>query len=437
MADCIGIRREDKNEWERRAPLIPDHIRGFVREGLTVTVQPSDIRVFHESEYEAAGAVVSEDLSKCKVIVGIKEIPKDLFRRHGVYVFFSHVIKGQEYNMPMLRRMMELGCTLIDYERVVDEKNRRLIFFGRQAGIAGMVETLVAFGQRLEFEGVRNPFSAIRRPLMYGSLAEIKAALEMLGHWIRAGGLPGEIIPVTVGITGYGNVSIGAQEMLDILPVTEVTPGELAGVTWETAGAGTTIFKTVFKEEDLVVPASPGGTFELQDYYDHPEKYVGRFEDYLPHLSMLVNCIFWTEDYPRLVTKQYLKEHWKGLRLKVIGDISCDVEGSVEATVRPAEPGDPNYVYEPATGTIREGIEGDGPVIMAVDILPSEIPRDSSIYFSGVLREYIPEIARADYGVSFEQLDLPGPVKRAVILHHGELTPEYRYMTQFVTEKRR
>ncbi len=432
MVDCIGIRREDKSEWERRAPLIPDHVRGLLGADLSVTVQPSDIRIFTESEYEAAGATISEDLSGCKVVFGIKEIPASVFLTGGIYVFFSHVIKGQAYNMPMLGRMMELGCTLIDYERVVDDTNRRLIFFGKQAGIAGMVETLVAYGQRLEYEGVRNPFSSIRRPLTYGSLAEIKAALEVLGHWIRSGGLPAEITPVNVGITGYGNVSSGAQEMLDILPVTEVAPGEVAGVTKETAGAASTIFKTVFKEEDLVVPASGGVTFELQDYYDHPEKYAGRFEDYLPHLSMLVNCIFWTEKYPRLVTKRYLREHWNDLRLRVIGDISCDIGGSIEATVKATEPGNPSYVYEPATGTIREGIEGDGPVVMAVDILPSEIPRDSSIYFSGVLREYMTAIARADFGVPFENLDLPDPIKRAVILYHGKFPPGYQYLRQFL-----
>jgi saccharopine dehydrogenase (NAD+, L-lysine-forming) len=432
MADSIGIRREDKSEYERRTPVIPDHVRNLRDAGISVTVQSSDIRVFREKEYEAAGAVISEDLSACKVIFGIKEIPLSLFHKGGVYVFFSHVIKGQEYNMPMLKRMMELGCTLIDYERVVDGKNRRLIFFGKQAGIAGMVETLVAFGQRLEIEGIGNPFASIRRPLAYGSLAEIRAALEILGHWIRAGGLPEEITPVTVGITGYGNVSIGAQEMLDILPVTEVAPQELAGITKESPGAGRTVFKTIFREEDIVVPASPGAEFALQDYYDNPDRYVGRFEDYLPHLSILVNCILWTEAYPRLVTKRYLREHWKELRLTVIGDISCDVEGSVEATVKATMPGEPNYVYEPATGTVRDGLEGDGPVIMAVTILPSEIPRDSSIYFSDVLKEFIPAIARADYTVPFEKFTLPDPIKRAVILYHGDLTPEYRYIEKFL-----
>jgi alpha-aminoadipic semialdehyde synthase len=328
--------------------------------------------------------------------------------------------------------MMELGCNLIDYERVVDEQNRRLIFFGRQAGQAGMVESLVAYGQRLKIDGIESPFAAIKRPLEYESLSEIKVALEVLGHWIRTEGLPEEITPLVIGFAGYGNVSQGAQEMLDDLPAREISPAELANITRETEGASRAIFKVVFKEEDMVLPKSPDTTFELQDYYDHPEKYAGRFEDYLPHLTMLVNCIFWTPDYPRLVTKKYLKEHWPEMKLLVIGDISCDPDGSIEATYKPTEPGDPNYVYEPATDSYREGVAGDGPVIMAVDILPSEIPRDSSIYFSTVLRAYIPAIARADYTVPFEELDLPDEIKRAVILYHGELTSEYRYMRKFV-----
>ena len=432
MADTIGIRREDKSEWERRTPLIPDHVRDLKSEGIDVVVQPSEIRVFRERDYENVGASVDEDLSSCKIVFGIKEIPAAVFRKGGIYAFFSHVIKGQQYNMPMLKQMMKLGCTLIEYERVVDEENRRLIFFGKQAGQAGMVETLVAFGGRLELEGTANPFSAIRRPIDYESLSEIKVALEVLGSWIRAGGLPKEIVPVIVGITGYGNVSIGAQEMLDVLPVTEISPGGVADITAETPGADKTIFKVIFKEEDLVSPKSPDTVFELQDYYEHPEKYKGKFEEYIPYFSMLVNCIFWTEKYPRLMTKEYLKRHWPSLRLKVIGDISCDVNGSIECLEKPTEPGDPNYVYEPDSDSIRDGLEGNGPVIMAVDILPSEIPLDSSIYFSGVLKDSVSAIAKADYSVPFEKLDLPDPIKKAVILYNGELTPEYKYISKFL-----
>ncbi len=432
MSHCIGIRREDKSIWERRVPLIPEHVRELKERGVDVVVQPSDIRVIVEDEYVAAGATIEEDLSKCPTVIAVKEMPATFFFENGTYVFFSHTIKGQSYNMAMLKRMMELGCQLIDYERVVDDKNRRLIFFGWHAGVAGMIESLVALGQRLKKDGFKNPLTALKQPHEYGSIREIKTALEVIGHWIESGGLPEEVLPLTVGFAGYGNVAMGAQEMLDVLPTKEVSPADLSSITSDTPGARNTIFKVVFKEEDMVVPKNEGDSFELQDYYDHPEKYVGIFENYLPNLSVLVNCIYWDEKYPRLVTKDYLKNRWNNGRLKVIGDISCDIDGSIEATAKATEPGDPCFVWDPATDSVTDGVEGNGPVIMAVDILPSELPRDASAYFSNVLKEFIPAIAEADFGVDFDDLELPAPIKKALILHRGKLTPDYEYISNFL-----
>ncbi len=432
MSYCIGVRREDRSIWERRVPVVPDHVKELRDEGIDVVVQPSDIRIFGEGEYLAAGAAVKEDLSECHVVFGVKEIPSSLFRERGTYMFFSHTIKGQTYNIPMLKRMMELECQLIDYERVVDEKNRRLIFFGWHAGVAGMIESLVALGRRLESDGLKSPFTALKQPHAYGSIREIKTALEVIGRWIEVDGLPREVLPLTIGFAGYGNVSQGAQEMLDVLPTTEIRPNELEAISADTPGADKTIFKVVFKEEDMVIPRHEGEKFVLQDYYDHPEKYDGIFENYLPNLTVLVNCIYWDEKYPRLVTKDYLKNRWKGTRLVVIGDISCDVDGSIEATAKATEPGNPSFVWDPGTDSVVDGWKGNGPVIMAVDILPSELPRDASVYFSNVLKAHIPAIARADFSVDFKNVALPEPIKRALILHQGKLTPDYEYMSAFL-----
>jgi saccharopine dehydrogenase (NAD+, L-lysine-forming) len=432
MPERVGIRREDKSVWERRVPLSPDHVRSLSAAGIEFVVQPSKTRVFVDDEFRAAGAVVDEDLSTCGVVLAVKEIPAKFFREDGTYVFFSHTIKGQEQNIPMLRRMMELGCQLIDYERVVDEKNRRLIFFGRHAGVAGMIETLVALGRRLRSEGIASPFDELKPPHEYASIQDLRAALTRIGQRIRDDGLPPEITPLTVGLAGYGNVSQGAQEMLDILPTREISPSELAKISSATDGARDTIFKVVFKEEHLVVPKEKGAAFDLQDYYGHPEKYEGVFESYLPHLSVLVNCVYWDARYPRLVTKDYLRTRWKGTPLRIIGDISCDIDGSIEATAKATEPGQPTFVYDIGRETVIDGWEGDGPVIMAVDILPAELPRDASIHFGDTLEEFVPAIARADYGASYESLDLPGPIKRALILHRGRLTPDYEYMSEYL-----
>jgi saccharopine dehydrogenase (NAD+, L-lysine-forming) len=436
MKMCVGIRREDKSRWERRVPVTPEDARKLKEEhGIEVWVQPSPIRVFSEEEFTQAGAVVQEDLSPCPVIFAVKEMPLDFFEPGKTYVFFAHVIKGQPYNMPMLKKMLDLGCNLIDYEKVTDEKGRRLIFFGRHAGIAGMIDTLWALGQRLDWEGIPNPFTQLGHTYEYKDLAEAREAVSKMGAKIKADGLPDSVTPLICGIAGYGNVAHGVWEVLDLLPIEEIKPKEVASLAEGSDYAANALYKVVFKEEHTVEPVSPDYQFELQDFYDHPEKYRGKFESYVPYLILIVNCVYWEEKYPRLVTKEFLKRQYseqKQPRLRVIGDISCDIEGAIECTVRSTEPDEPVFVYNPFTGEATDGYEGEGPVVMAVDILPSELPRDASVDFSAVLREFIPAIAKADFSVPFEQLELPPEIKRAVIAYHGELTPDYRYIEEFL-----
>ena len=436
MTASIGIRREDKSEWERRVAVTPRDAAALQREhGIQVVVQPSDIRAFSGEEFARAGITVQEDLSPCSVIFGIKEMPGDFFERDKAYVFFAHVIKGQAYNMPMLRSMLDLGCTLIDYERVVDDKNRRLIFFGWHAGVAGMVDTLWALGQRLAWEGIASPLAGLRQTHTYRDLAAVRAALGQVRDKIEAGGLPEQVTPLIVGVAGYGNVSLGAQEMLDLLPVIEIEPEEVATIAASEAASRRHVYKVVFKEWHMVEPALPDGVFELQDYYDHPEKYRGVFEQYLPHLTVLVNAIYWTEAYPRLVTTAGLRTLFESEarpRLRILGDISCDVEGAIECTVKCTEPGDPIYVYDPLSGEVIDGHEGPGVVVLAVDILPSELPREASVDFSRILQPFIPAIARSDFSTPFEECNLPPEIKRAVIAYQGQLTADYEYIGEFL-----
>jgi saccharopine dehydrogenase (NAD+, L-lysine-forming) len=436
MTALIGIRREDKSEWERRVPLTPEDAAALQREhGIQVIVQTSPIRAFSDKEFEEAGIDVQEDLSPCAVIFGIKEMPEAFFEPDKAYVFFAHVIKGQPYNMPMLKRMLDLGCTLIDYERVVDEQQRRLIFFGWHAGVAGMIDTLWALGQRLAWEGIRNPFTDMGKTHTYHDLAEAQEALKRVRARIETAGLPPQVTPLIIGVAGYGNVSRGAQEMLDLLPLIEIEPDEVAHIAASGKSSPHHLYKVVFKEWHMVEPVSPGGAFELQDYYDHPEKYQGVFDRYLPHLTMLVNAVFWTERYPRLVTKACLRDLFgdgSEPRLRVIGDISCDVEGAIECTVHCTEPGDPVFVYDPLTGEATDGYEGRGVVVMAVDILPSELPREASTDFSRILKPFIPAIARCDLIVPFEECNLPPEIKSAVIAYQGKLTPDYQYIREFL-----
>jgi alpha-aminoadipic semialdehyde synthase len=433
----VGIRREDKSVWERRVPIVPQDAKELKEEhDLRFLVQPSDTRVFREEEYTAAGALIQQDLSPSDVIVGVKEIPPTLLIPGKTYVFFAHVIKGQPYNMPMLQRLMDLRATLIDYEKVTDEQDRRLIFFGRHAGWAGMIDTLWALGQRLNCEQIETPFNTIRQAYAYDNLDAAREAVRQAGDRIRDEGLPTGLAPLVVGFAGYGNVSQGAQDIFDLLPHEVIEPDELAEV-FEREPDPHTLYKVIFKEEHMVESLDPDRPFVLQDYYDYPERYRSRFADYLPYLTVLLNGIYWEEKYPRLVTKEDLRRLFRGPeqpRMRVVGDVSCDVGGAIEFNVQCTEPGDPIYVYNPLTGEVVMGCGVTGVVVLAVDILPSELPREASIDFSAVLKQFLPAIAHTDYDLPFGELDLPPEIRRAVILHRGKLTPDYEYLSSHLED---
>ncbi len=437
MASRIGIRREDKNEWERRVPLVPGDVGPLMREdGIEFTIQPFPGRAFSNAEYMAVGAKIDDNLANCPIVLGIKEIPVDLFMKGRTYVFFSHVIKGQSYNMPMLQRLMEIGCNLLDYEKIMDDDGFRLVFFGSEAGQAGMIDTLWALGLRLKETGIKNPFSGVRQAINYRGLVAAETAIEVVGKEIIEHGVPEEIHPVVFGFAGYGHVSVGAQGILNNLPVMEISPDELTNPNPGLFESRKHVYKVVFKEEHMVVPKNPEQPFELQDYYDHPEKYDGVFAQYIPHLTVLMNCIYWDERYPRLVTKELVKKLYTdgNPKLAAIGDISIDVEGAMEVSLKATDSGNPIYVYDIDSGKAIDGAAGNGPVILAVNNLPCELPRESSTRFSGTLKPFIPDLANADFSVDFESLDLPMPLKRAMIVYHGKLTPDFEYISEFVNQ---
>ena len=437
----IGIRREDKNKWERRVPLTPGDVAELRhRHDLTFLVQPSPIRVFADDEYVMAGAEVGEDLARAGIVVAVKEIPLDLLRERTAYLFFSHTVKGQKYNMPLLQRILDLNATLIDYERIVNEQNRRLIFFSLHAGCAGMTETLTALGRRLAAQGRATPMADIRPAHTFPDLDALKAHLRLVGTRLSAAAAAGEGVPIIIGIAGYGNVAAGCREILDCLPVREITVDELPAAAAAGVAELGPLALVTFREEHMVEPRSSEAQFVLQDYYQRPENYRGVFERHLPHLDALVNSIYWDVQYPRLVTRKWARAAYgsgKQPRLQVIGDISCDIDGAIELTACATMPDAPCYVAVPDSGELLPGIDGPGPVIMAVDNLPCEVPRESSQYFSRVLSDMMPALARADFSVGFESLLLPPHLKKAVIAHRGSLAPDYRYLQEYLDRSRR
>ena len=286
----------------------------------------------------------------------------------------------------------------------------------------------------MHWEQIDTPFQEIKQTIEYNDLDDIKKHLTAVGKKIKTKGLPSSLTPLIIGFTGYGNVSLGAQEIIDLFPIKEITPEEIK--TIEHNPSNKVIYKVVFKEEHMVQPVSSTDHFELQDYYAHPERYRSVFEQYVPSLTILMNCIFWSAQYPRLVTKEYLKKSFKekkSIPLRVIGDISADVNGAIEFTEKISSQDNPVFVYNPVTSTIQDGFKGEGVVVMSVDNLPCELPRESSESFSQTLLGFIPEIMSADFTApDFEKLMLPPEIKNAVIVYQGKLTPKYQYINKYL-----
>jgi alpha-aminoadipic semialdehyde synthase len=399
----------------------PDLAGALVAAGHTVFVERSELRIFDDAEY--VGCELVDTLPEVDIVFGVKEVPSELLEADTAYVFFAHVIKAQPYNMGMLRTLLDRGCTLLDYERIVDADGRRLVFFGRFAGLAGAIDALWTLGERMTAEGVETPFAALRPSHGYGSLDEALDAVAAAGE----GGVPDALHPLIVGVTGGGNVSRGAMEVLDRLPIRDVTPDDLPGLVADPPSERV-VYRCVFQEAELVV--RPDGGFDKQEYYDHPDRYVSRMPEVLPYLSMLVNGIYWSEAYPRVVRLVDLPTM---SRCKVIADISCDIRGSIEATLEATEPGDPVYVVDPATERLTRGV-GDatsGPVINAVDILPAELPRDASNAFAAALAPFVAKTAEAaEGGPDLEAL--PDPMRRAVIVHRGALVEPWTWLQDHV-----
>jgi alpha-aminoadipic semialdehyde synthase len=420
---------------EKRSPLTPKHVEKLIKHyKMDVVVESSTKRIFKDEEYLKVGAKISKDLKKCSVIFGVKEIPETFFEMGKTYVLFAHVAKGQKKNMGMLKKMMELKCNLIDYEKIVDEQNKRLIFFGKYAGYAGMINSLWALGLRYKEMGFETPFLKIKQAHSYQSLEQARRVVSEVGQNISENGFPKELRPFVIGFTGYGNVSMGAQEICGLLPVKEISPDKLISLKDREKIPNNLIYKVIFKEEHLVNPIDKEKEFDLHDYYSNPERYKSQFDKYVPHLTALINCMYWDTRYPKLITMEYLEKLYKkgNPKLIVIGDITCDVNGSIESTVKSTEIEDPIFVFNPFTKDITMGYKGEGIQVMAVDILPSELPRDSSNGFGDVLVNYVKPIAIADYDLPFEELDLPRAIKKALILHKGELTTDYKYIQQYL-----
>lgn len=395
-------------------------------------------RIFEDLEYAQAGAEPREDLSEAQIILGLKEVEISSLVPDRTYAFFSHTHKGQKKNRDLLRAMMASGTTLIDYELIKDSSERRLLTaFGDFAGYAGLVDTLWTFGRRLAAEGLRNAFEDVSQAIQQSDLSGVRELLRTVARRITREGTPGAIPPVIVCILGRGRTSAAAQELLDLLPVEAVTIDQLPERI--KTGSRNRVYKLVLEVDEMYRISdahselnesfrrmNPSRRFHY--YLDHPQYFESNMQAVLPYTAILVNCIVWSPRYPRVVTADLMAGVWRdGTPLRVVGDISCDPNGSLEFS-RETWIDDPVFTYDPQSRGHRMGLDAKGLAVMAVTNLPCEFSKDASVRFSRQMERFLPSLLSARLGGTLEESGLAAELQRATILWKGQLTPGFSYM---------
>jgi alpha-aminoadipic semialdehyde synthase len=300
-----------------------------------------------------------------------------------------------------------------------------------------MLDALWALGQRLELEGIATPLANLGRARDYHSIAEAEAAVSAAGAQIRAEGLPDRVTPMIIAVTGRGHVARGVQEVLSHLPLVRVLPEDIPSLASMESVSRHVVYAAEFRRADLYAPRDPDAHFDATELEAHPDAWRGRLEEYVDHLTAIVNGIYWEPRYPRLLTREYFRDHWdeSPKRLRLVADITCDIAGSVEFTVKSTTSDRPVFVYRPRRDDIVDGLEGDGPVVLAVDKLPAELPRESTESFGRSLLRFVPGLARADFQREPDAIGLPEEFRRALIVHRGRLTENFRYLNSYVLRK--
>ncbi len=440
----IGIRRENKNKWERRVPLTPSDCKKLINEGIHIIIQPSALRCFTDKQYSDVGVEISENISIANVIIGVKEVPLDCLLPYKTYLYFSHTIKGQPTNMPALNDILEKKIRLIDYELIKEKENLtgksdRLVAFGRFAGLAGAIDFLQGLGEFILHKKFVSPFMNTGYSYMFPSLEEAMLSVTEVGKLIENKKLPNELCPFIIGVTSSGRVSQGVQEILKLLPH-EILDAEKIQELFSSRKhevRNDRVYITVIESHNMYSNKETD-KFEKKDFYENPQNYKSVFaEKYIPYLSVLVHCMFWDPKFPRILTLEeaHNLSEKKKFRLLGISDITCDLKGSIELLQKFTSIENPFYAIDPLTGVIFDDFDKmteNSIVYHAVDHLPAELPIDASKHFSDKLIGFMKAIVESrypcDYPINEEDSDLPIEILRACETWNGNLVPRYNYL---------
>ncbi|WP_339750870.1 NAD(P)-dependent oxidoreductase [Algoriphagus aquimarinus] len=398
----IGIIREGKNPPDKRVPFTPDQLRAIQKEHagkITIQVQSSSFRAFSDQEYLDAGIDVFEDISDSDVLFGVKEVPVDQLIDGKTYFFFSHTIKKQKSNRKLLKAVLEKNIRLIDYEALKDEEGKRVVAFGRWAGIVGAYNAFWTYGKKTDLFEIKRANECVDLKDLHLELSKVQ--------------LP----PVKIILTGSGRVGNGAKEVLNSLKIREVSAHD---------------FLHMYFDEPVYVKLSSAdynrrksdGGFDKEEFYSFPEKYESHFQKFAEAGEMLISGAYWDPDAPRLFELKDIAA--EDFQLSVIADVSCDVGGPIPTTITSSTIADPVFDVDRQSGEKIQAFGKQTSIsVMAIDNLPCELPRESSKEFGIQLCNWvIPALLEENSGI----------LERATIARDGDLTIEFIYLTDFVTE---
>ncbi|WP_439127588.1 NAD(P)-dependent oxidoreductase [Polaribacter sp.] len=395
----FGIIKERKNPPDRRVVFSPEKLKQFKQtySNAEIVVESSAIRVFSDDQYKNVGIKVTENMTDCDVLLGVKEVPIDALIPNKKYFFFSHTIKKQPYNRALLNAILEKNIQLYDHETIVKENGARLIGFGRYAGIVGAYNGFRAIG-------LANKTFNLPKAETLDSQQELIAELKKI-----------DLKNLKILLTGNGKVAYGAKEMLDAMQIKEVSVNEYLNNHYA---------EPVYCLADVLDynKRKDGKVIDNFDFYKHPEAYEANFMRFAEVTDFFIAGHFYGDGAPYLYTREDAKSN--NFNIKYVADISCDIDGPVASTIRPSTIAEPLYGYNPATEKEVDFKDKNAIVVMAVDNLPCELPKDASEGFGEMfLENVIP---------AFFNNDKNGVLERAKMTENGKLTARFSYLQDYV-----
>lgn len=398
----IGILKEEKHKTDKRVPFTPKQSKYIENEfGLKIYCQSSKIRCFSNDEYTKENIEVRNNLSNCDIFFGIKEVDEDKLVEGKKYLFFSHTIKKQGYNRIMLKKIIEKKISLIDYECIKDDKQKRIVAFGKIAGIVGAYNAILGYGKKL---GIYK----LKRCFQYNNYNELKNECNKM-----------KLPKIKILVLGNGKVAKGVIEILKIMKIKEVKKDSFKKSKFENPVYCQIESKDYYKSKNR-------SEFSKKIFYKNPEKYKSDFKEFMRTTDILINATYWRKGIPKLFTINDMNS--KNFSIKLIADISCDIEGLIPCTKKSSTIQNPFYDYDSEKNQIKKPFENKKFVsVMAIDNLPSELPKDASKDFGDQLINHVLKPLTMKKNIHSKI------IQNATITEKGKLTKNFLYLKDYVS----